>query len=64
MELNEGCMLLDGEDAYQKAKGILSKWLGDSFAFAAAFRKKIESWPQISPNDALGLRKYADFLNP
>ena len=57
-------MLLDGEDAYQKAKGILSKWLGDSSAFAAAFRKKIESWPQISPNDALGLRKYADFLNP
>ncbi len=25
MELNEGCMLLDSEDAYQKAKGILSK---------------------------------------
>ncbi|CAB4032133.1 Hypothetical predicted protein [Paramuricea clavata] len=36
-ELIKGFMLLDGEDAYQKAKEMLSKRFGDSFAVAAAF---------------------------
>ncbi|CAB4012546.1 Hypothetical predicted protein [Paramuricea clavata] len=55
-------MLLDGEDAYRKAKEMLSKRFGDSFAVAAAFRRKLDTWPQISPNDVQGLRNYADFL--
>ena len=61
-DLIEGFMLLDGEDAYQKAKKTLTKRFGDSFVVATAFRKKLEAWPPISPNDAQGLRKYADFL--
>lgn len=51
-ELIKGFMLLDGEDSYQKAKKMLNKRFGDSFAVASAFRKRLEAWPQISPNDA------------
>ena len=61
-ELIEGYMLMDGEDAYQSAKGMLAKRYGDPFAVASAFRKKLESWPQVAPQDALALRRYADFL--
>ena len=61
-ELIKGFMLLDSEDAYQKAKETLKRHFGDSFAVATAFRKKLDSWPHISSNDAQGLRNYADFL--
>ena len=61
-EVLNGFMLLDGEDAYQKAKEMLAKRFGDPFTIATAFRKKLDEWKQIVPNDAIGLRKYADFL--
>ncbi|CAB4028153.1 Hypothetical predicted protein, partial [Paramuricea clavata] len=41
---------------------MLLKRFGDSFAVAAAFRQKLDTWPQIFPNDVQGLRNYADFL--
>ncbi len=58
----EGFMLLDGDDAYERAKEQLSKRFGNSFAVASAFRKRLDEWPQIAPNDGHGLRKYADLL--
>jgi hypothetical protein len=61
-EVIDGYMLMDGEDAYLKAKEMLSKRYGDPFAVASAFRKKLESWPQIPPQDGLVLRRYADYL--
>jgi hypothetical protein len=61
-EVIEGFMLLDGEDAYQRAKEMLGKRYGDPFAVACAFRKKLEAWPVIAPYDSSGLRKYSDFL--
>ena len=61
-EVVNGFMLLDGEDAYQKAKEMLAKRFGDPFTIATAFRRKLDEWKQIVPNDAIGLRKYADFL--
>jgi hypothetical protein len=61
-EVIEGFMLLDGEDAYQRAKEMLAKRYGDPFTVASAFRKKLEAWPVIAPFDSLGLRKYSDFL--
>ena len=57
-EAINGFMLLDGEEAYQKAKEMLKKRFRESFAFATVFRKKLDSWPRISP----GLRNYAGFL--
>ncbi len=51
----EGFMLLDGDDAYERAKEQLSKRFGNSFAVASAFRKRLDEWPQIAPNDGHGL---------
>ena len=61
-EVIEGYMLMDGDDAYERAKDMLSKRYGDPFTVASAFRKKLESWPQVPPQDPLALRRYADFL--
>ena len=58
----EGFMLLDGDDAYEKAKKQLSKRFGNSFAVASAFRKRLDGWPQVAPSDGLNLRKFADLL--
>jgi hypothetical protein len=55
-------MLLDGDEAYTKAKEMLAKRFGDPFTVAASFRKRLEEWKQIAPGDAIGLRKYSDFL--
>ena len=61
-EVVESFLLLDSEDAYDKAKETLKKRFGDPFAVATTCRKKLEIWPKIQPNDSTGLRKYADFL--
>ena len=61
-ELIKGFMLMDGEDAYNISKQMLVKHYGDSFAVAAAFREKLETWPHIQPQDSLALQSYGDFL--
>ena len=61
-EVVNGFMLLDGDDAYTKAKEMLAKRFGDPFTVAASFRKRLEEWKQIAPGDAIGLRRYSDFL--
>ena len=43
-ELVNGFLLLDSEDAYEKAKAMIAKRYGDPFAVADAYRKKIDSW--------------------
>ena len=58
----EGFVLLDGEDAFERAKKQLLKRFGNSFAVASAFRKRLGEWPQVAPNDSHGLRKYAGLL--
>lgn len=61
-EVVDSFLLLDSEDACDKAKEMLKKRFGDPFAVAATCRKKLESWPKIHPNDSTALRKYSDFL--
>lgn len=61
-EVVDSFLLLDSEDAYDKAKEMLKKRFGDPFAVAATCRKKLESWPKIHPNNSTALRKYSDFL--
>lgn len=56
-ELGNGFLLLDSEDAYKKAKVMIAKRYGDPFAVAHAYRKKIDSWSKIPPNNGIGLRK-------
>ena len=52
-QIIDGYMLMDDDDAYLKAKEMLSKCYGDPFAVASAFRRKLDSWSQIPPQDGL-----------
>ena len=61
-EVVDSFILLDSEDAYDKAKEMLKKRFGDPFAVAATCHKKLELWPKIHPHDNTALRKYSDFL--
>ena len=61
-EAVSGPLLLETEDAYKKARKILSDWLGNPFLVADACREKINEWPKIPPDDGTSLRKLSDFL--
>ena len=61
-EAVSGLLTLDNGDAYQKARKILTSRFGNQFMVADAFRKKVNDWPKIAPNDGHALRKFSDFL--
>ena len=61
-EAISGLLLLETSDAYKQAKKILSDRYGNPFLVAEAYRKKINEWPKIPPNDGTSLRKFSDFL--
>jgi len=61
-EAVSGLLSLDNVDAFSKAKKILTNRFGNPFTVADAFRKRINSWPKIQPNDGQSLRKFSDFL--
>ena len=61
-EAISGLLSLDSEKAYVKAKKILTDRFGNAFLVSNAYRKKIENWPKIPPNDGPGLRRFSDFL--
>ena len=61
-EAVSGLLSLDSVNAYNKAKRILASRFGNHFIVADAFRKRINDWPKIQPNDGPGLRKFSDFL--
>ena len=54
-------LLLETEDAYKWARKILSDRFGNPFLVAGGYRKKINGWPKIPPNDGTSLRKFSDF---
>lgn len=61
-EAISGLLLLETAEAYKQAKKILSDRFGNPFLIADAYRKKINEWPKIPPNDGISLRKFSDFL--
>ena len=61
-EAISGVLLLETAEAYKQAKKILSDRFGNPFLIADAYRKKINEWPKIPPNDGISLRKFSDFL--
>ena len=61
-EAVSGLLSLGSTDAYQKARKILTDRFGNQFMVADAFRKRINNWPRILPNDGQGLRRFSDFL--
>lgn len=62
-EAISGLLLLETEEAYKQARKILSDRFGNPFLVADAYRKKINEWPKIPPNNGMSLRKFSDFLN-
>ena len=58
----EGFFFLDSDDAYDRAKALLQKRYGNEFVVSNAFRDKLEAWPNVTYNDGLALRRFADFL--
>ena len=66
-EAIRGLLALDSEHAYRdasyrEARKILSDRFGNPFLVANAYRKKINEWPKIQPNEGTSLRKFSDFL--
>ena len=61
-EAIRGLLSLDSQEAYVRAKKILTSRFGNTFLLSNAYRKKIENWPQIASNDGPGLRRFSDFL--
>lgn len=62
-EALRGPLSLYSADAYDKATRISITRFGNHFMVANAFRKKINDWPKIQPNDGPGLRKFSAFLD-
>ncbi|KAJ8018961.1 hypothetical protein HOLleu_42745 [Holothuria leucospilota] len=58
----EGYLLVPTATTYSEARKLLDKRYGNNLVIADAFRSKLEQWPNIQPNDGIGLRKFADFL--
>ena len=61
-EAIRGLLSLDSEHAYREARKILSDRFGNPFLVTNAYRKKINEWPKLQPNDGTNLRKFSDFL--
>ena len=57
-----GFLSLETSDAYTQAKKVLADRFGNPFLIADAYRKKINEWPKIPPNEEANLQKYSDFL--
>ena len=57
------CLLsLNTEEVYDEAKKSLTSRFGNIFMVANAYRRKIESWPNITPNDDPGLLRLSYYL--
>ena len=61
-ECIEGYLLLSSDMAYDEAQALLEQRYGDPYIVASAYRKKLETYPKVSPKDGQALRKYSDFL--
>ena len=61
-EAVNGLLPLDTKEAYTEAKRLLVSRFGSPFLVSNAYRKKINDWPKIFPNDGPGLRRFSDFL--
>ena len=53
-----GLLTLDSAEAYSEARDILKDRFGNPFLVAEAYRKKVNEWPTIPPNDGISLRKF------
>ena len=57
-----GYVMMDSQNAYEKAKRTLVQRFGDKFKLSEAFKREISEWPAIKPGDGVSLQKLADML--
>ena len=50
------------EGAHREARRILNERFGNPAIIGAHFEKKLATWPNIGPNDTVGLEEFSDFL--
>ena len=58
----EGCILLEPQEGYTKAKQILAERFGDAYTVSNSWLKKVSCGPMIKPGDREGLQELADDL--
>ncbi|XP_038062585.1 uncharacterized protein LOC119733075 [Patiria miniata] len=61
-ECIKGLLALNSENAYQKAKKLLTERYGNKMLAASTYREKISKWPTVKQDDGKGLRNLSDFL--
>ena len=61
-QLVEHYLLIGTEEAYTKAKSLLSERYGNNSVVSTAFTRKLQQWPKLAPKYSSGLRDFADFL--
>ena len=62
LEAVRGYFLIPDEGAYALAMNTLDSRYGDPVQIASSFRKKLDSWPDVSTKKPESLRKFVDFL--
>ncbi len=58
----EGCILLEPQYGYAKAKQILAERFGDAYTVSNSWLRKVSDGPVIKPGDREGLQELADDL--
>ena len=59
----EHYLLIEIEDAYQKARSLLQERYGNCNLVSTAFINQLEKWPTIIPRDTSDLREFSDRLD-
>ncbi|XP_071486059.1 uncharacterized protein [Diadema antillarum] len=59
----ERYLLLETEDAYERACATLAGRYGSPSVVSSAFLDKLKTWPRVGDRDASGLSKFSDFLD-
>ena len=61
-ELVMNCIHQPPEYCYDQAKLLLEKRYGDAHRLLGSYRKEIKDWPPLKIGDAIGFRKFCNFL--
>ncbi|MEO0687165.1 MAG: hypothetical protein AAFY76_19485, partial [Cyanobacteria bacterium J06649_11] len=61
-DLAKGCVYLNPEDGYKKAKELLQKRFGDPLRVLAAYQRELREWKPIKSLDTASLQRLYTFL--
>ena len=61
-ELMKGCLPMEANEGYEKAKGLLKSKYGQSYKISAAYAERILKAPQIKSEDGRSLQRFSVLL--